>query len=126
MSESPATRAVASIGWIGLVLFLGWQEFYIETYDRLRWITPWWFRVPVTAMFALIVLVFAIECMMQEMTVRRWATSALVFAVFGALFIIVGIFDPETVQLSRWLLLPLGIFYLGAAAASGIGAKDSL
>jgi len=126
MSESPATRVVASIGWIGLVLFLGWQEFYIETYDRLRWITPWWFRVPVKAMFALVVLVFAIECMMQEMTVRRWATSALVFAVFGVLFIIVGIFDPETVQLSRWLLLPLGVFYLGAAAASGIGAKDSL
>ena len=124
MSESPATRAVASIGWIGLVLFLGWQEFFVET--ERRWITPWWFRVPVTAMLGLVVLVFALECMMQEMTVRRWATSALVFAVFGILFLAVGIFDPETVQLSRWLLIPLGVFYLVAAGASGIGAKDSL
>ena len=124
MSESPATRIVAAAGWIGLVLFLGWQEFFIET--ERRWITPWWFRVPVTAMLGLVVLVFALECMMQEMTVRRWATSALVFAVFGLLFLAVGIFDPETVQLSRWLLIPLGVFYLVAAGASGIGAKDSL
>jgi len=124
MNESPATRIVAATGWIGLVLFLGWQEFFIET--ERRWITPWWFRVPVTAMLGLVVLVFALECMMQEMTVRRWATSALVFAVFGILFVAVGIFDPETVQLSRWLLIPLGVFYLVAAAASGIGAKDSM
>ena len=124
MSESPAIRSVAATGWVGLVLFLGWQEFFVET--ERRWITPWWFRIPATVMLGLVVLVFALECMMQEMTVRRWATSALVFAVFGVLFIIVGIFDPETVQLSRWLLLPLGVFYLGAAAASGIGAKDSL
>ena len=124
MNESPATRIVAATGWIGLVLFLGWQEFFIET--ERRWITPWWFRVPVTAMLGLVVLVFALECMMQEMTVRRWATSALVFAVFGILFVAVGIFDPETLQLSRWLLIPLGVFYLVAAAASGIGAKDSM
>jgi len=124
MNDSPAIRIVAATGWVGLVLFLGWQEFFIET--ERRWITPWWFRVPVTAMFGLVVLVFALECMMQEMTVRRWATSALVFAVFGILFLAVGIFDPETVQLSRWLLIPLGVFYLVAAGASGIGAKDSL
>jgi len=124
MSESPAIRIVAATGWIGLVLFLGWQEFFIET-DR-TWITPWWFRIPATAMLGLVVLVFALECMMQEMTVRRWATSALVFAVFGILFTAVGIFDPDTLQLSRWLLIPLGVFYLVAAGASGVGAKDSM
>ena len=124
MSESPATRIVAASGWIGLVLFLGWQEFFIET--ERRWITPWWFRVPATAMIGLVLLVFALECLMQEMTVRRWATSALVFAVFGLLFLGVGIFDPETLQLSRWLLIPMGVIYLVAAGASGVGAKDSL
>lgn len=124
MSESPVTRIIAATGWIGLVLFLGWQEFFIET--ERRWITPWWFRVPVTAMLGLVVLVFALECMMQEMTVRRWATSALVFAVFGVLFLAVGIFDPDTVQLSRWLLIPMGVYYLVAAGASAVGAKDSL
>ena len=124
MSESPATRIVASVGWIGLVLFLGWQEFFIET--ERRWITPWWFRIPATVMLGLVVLVFALECIMQEMTVRRWATSALVFGVFGLLFLAVGIFDPETLQLPRWLLLPTGAFYLAAAGVSGAGARDSL
>ena len=124
MSESPATRLVAALGWIGLILFFGWQEFNVEM--PYRWVLPWWFRVPVTAMFGLVMLVWAIECLMQEMTVRRWATSTLVFAVFGVLFLVVGIFDPEMLQLSRWLLLPLGVCYLGAAGASAIGAKDSL
>jgi hypothetical protein len=83
MSESPATRAVASTGWIGLVLFLGWQEFFVETYASAG-SRPGGSACPVTAMLGLVVLVFALECMMQEMTVRRWATSALVFAVFGS------------------------------------------
>jgi len=63
---------------------------------------------------------------MQEMTVRRWATSALVFAVFGVVFLIAGIFDPDTLRASRLALIPAGVFYLVAAGASGIGAKDSL
>ena len=123
-AESPVTRSAAAAGWIGLVLFIGWQEFFVET--ERQWPTAWWFRIPATAMIGLVILVFALECVMQEMTVRRWATSALVFAVFGLLFAAVGIFDPETLQLPRWLLIPLGVFYLAAAGVSGMGAKDSL
>jgi hypothetical protein len=123
-AESPATRFVAAAGWVGLTLFLGWQEFFVET--ERAWPTAWWFRVPATAMFGLVVLVFALECLMQEMTVRRWATSAVVFAVFGLLFGGAGIFDPEIIQLSRWFLLPLSGFYLLAAGFSAVGAKDSL
>ena len=74
MNDSPATRMITAAGWIGLVLFLGWQEFFIEIDWKSP--TPWWFRIPVTLMLGLVVLVFALECMMQEMTVRRWATSA--------------------------------------------------
>ena len=122
--EAPATRFTAAAGWVGLVFFLGWQEFYVET--RFEWITPWWIRVPVVAMVGLVLLVFALECVMQEMTVRRWATSALVFAVFGVVFLIAGIFDPDTLRASRLALIPAGVFYLVAAGASGIGAKDSL
>jgi hypothetical protein len=122
--EAPATRFTAAAGWIGLVLFLGWQEFYVET--DFEWPTPWWVRVPMTAMVGLVILVFALECLMQEMTVRRWATSALVFAVFGVVFLIAGIFSPEVLKASRLALIPLGVFYLIAAGAAGIGAKDSL
>ena len=73
MNETPLTRIVTAVGWIGLVLFLGWQEFFIEPEWKAP--TPWWFRIPVTLMLGLVVLIFALESMMQEMTVRRWATS---------------------------------------------------
>ena len=123
--DAPAgTRFAAAGGWIGLVLFLGWQEFYVET--EWRWPTPWWIRVPATVMLGLVVLIFALECLMQEMTVRRWATSALVFAVFGVVFLAAGIFDPDTLRAARWALLPIGVFYLIAAVAAGLGAKESL
>lgn len=120
---SPAVRVTAAAGWIGLLLFLGWQEFAVEHGTR-GYPTVWWFRIPATLMLGLVVLVFALECLMQEMTVRRWATSVLVFAVFGVLFVGVGIFNPKTLELSRWVLLPLGAFYLLAASLAGAGAKD--
>jgi hypothetical protein len=124
MNDTPATRLVTAVGWIGLVLFLGYQEFFIETEFRAP--TPWWFRLPVTIMLGLVVLIFALECLMQEMTVRRWATSALVFAVFGVVFIIAGIVNHDRLMTARWLFFVMGAFYVLAAGAAGVGAKDSL
>jgi hypothetical protein len=124
MNDTPLTRLVTAVGWIGLVLFLGYQEFFIE--PEFRAPTPWWFRIPVTIMLGLVVLIFALECMMQEMTVRRWATSALVFAVFGVVFIIAGIANPDRLMTARWLFFVMGAFYVLAAGAAGVGAKDSL
>ena len=124
MNETPLTRVVTAVGWIGLVLFLGYQEFFIEPEWKAP--TPWWFRIPVTLMLGLIVLIFALECMMQEMTVRRWATSALVFAVFGVVFIIAGIANADRLMTARWLFFVMGVFYVLAAGAAGVGAKDSL
>ena len=124
-AETPATRVVTAVGWIGLVLYLGWQEFFLET-RFYEWPTPWWIRVPTTVMFGLVILVFALECMMQEMTVRRWATSALVFAVFGVVFLLAGIFNPDRLMTARWLFFVLGVFYILAAGAAGVGAKDSM
>jgi hypothetical protein len=71
-----------------------------------------------------VIVVFAIECLVQEMTVRRWATSVLVFAVFGVLFIAVGIFNAKTLGLHPGFLIPLGVFYLVAASLAGAGARD--
>ena len=119
---SPAVRVTAALGWFGLLLFLGWQEFSIE--GARAYPTVWWFRVPATLMFGLVILVFALECLMQEMTVRRWATSVLVFAVFGILFVLVGIFNPTTLHLPRGVIIPLGAYYLLAAGLAGAGAMD--
>ena len=79
--EAPVTRWTVAVGWVGLILLLGWQEFYVEI--DYSWPTPWWFRVPFTLMLGLSLLVFPLECLMQEMTVRRWAVSLVVFLVTG-------------------------------------------
>lgn len=122
--EAPVSRWSAAAGWIGLVGLLGWQELYVE-YDY-AFPTPWWFRVPVTLLLGLALLVFALECLMQEMTVRRWAVSVVVFAGVGLALIAIGIFDPDKLKLSPWLLVPVGIYYLVAAVFAGAAAKDNL
>lgn len=121
-SAGPAATVTCAAGWIGLILLLFWQEFFVES----KWATVWWFRIPATLAFGLVVLVFAIECLVAEMTVRRWATSVLVFGVFGVLLLIAGIFRPDTIQLHRGVLIPIALFYLAAAGLAGTGAKDSL
>lgn len=118
------TTILTACGWMGLVVFLGWQEFVAEV-DR-EWPTAWWFRVPATLILGLVILVFALECFQQEMTIRRWATSVVVFAGFGILFIAAGILRPAMLELSRWVLIPAGVFYLAAATAAGAGARDVL
>lgn len=121
--EAPVTRWSAAVGWIGLVGLLCWQEFYVEY--EYAFPTPWWYRVPVTVALGLALLVFALECLMQEMTVRRWAVSLVVFAVVGLALLAAGVIDPDKFQASRWVMLPAGVYYLGAAFCAGVGAKDS-
>jgi len=121
--EAPVTRWVSAAGWVGLVGLLAWQEFYVE-YDY-AFPTPWWFRVQVTLALGLALLVFALECVMQEMTLRRWAVSLVVFALTGFALLAAGIFDPAKMKASTWVLLPLGLFYLGAAFCAGLAAKDN-
>ena len=122
--EAPVTRWTVAAAWVGLIGLLGWQEFYVEI--DYAWPTPWWFRVPFTAMLGLALLVFALECLMQEMTVRRWAVSLVVFAVTGLALLAIGIFNPDKLQASPWVLVPLALFFLGAAAVAGVGAKDNV
>ena len=120
MTRAGAISAAA--GWIGLVLLLCWQEFFVEA----KWHTAWWFRIPATLALGLVILVFAVECLLQEMTVRRWAVSVVVFVVFGVILLLAALFNPATIQLSRWLLVPMSVIYFALAAVSAVGAKDSL
>ncbi len=119
----PPVAVATACGWIGLVAFLCFQEFVIET--ARRWETAWWFRIPLTVVFGLVLLIPALECFQEEMTVRRWAVSVAVFGVFGALLVAAGIVNPEMLHLSRWVLLPAGVLYLGMAAVAGAGARDA-
>lgn len=123
-SDRPAL-IITGIGWVGLVLFLFWWEFFAAPVPSLeKYSVSLWFRIPATLILGLVVLVFALECLQQEMTVRRWATSVVVFGGFGVLFLVFGIFDPEELNLSRWILLPGGAYYLLASILAGAGAKD--
>ena len=125
-SAGPAATVTAAAGWIGLILLLCWQEFFVESGTGGKWPTVWWFRVPATLAFGLVILVFAIECLVAEMTVRRWATSVLIFGIFGVLLLIAGIFRPDTLQMHRGVLIPVALFYVAAAGLALSGAKDSL
>ena len=122
--EAPVTRWVVAAGWVGVIALLCWQEFYVEN-DIVGYPTPWWFRIPFTILIGLSLLVFALECLMQEMTVRRWAVSLVVFAGTGLAVIAAGILDPDKFQASRWVLLPVGVLYLGAAFGAGVAVKDN-
>ncbi len=121
-AAGPAATIAAASGWIGLTLLFFWQEFFAEKDPKI----VWWFRIPATLALGLVILVFAIECLVAEMTVRRWATSVVVFAAFGVLLLLSGIFKPDILHLHRAVLIPLSLFYLGAAALAAAGAKDSL
>ena len=118
-SADRATAIVNVTGWLGLIAFLLWQEFRVE-----GWVTKFWFRIPVTVALALILLVFVLEILSDEMTVRRWAVSAVVFAAFAIVFLIAGAFGVQDLHLSRWVLLPAGAFYGLASFMAGAGARD--
>ena len=121
-SAGPAATVAAASGWIGLTLLFLWQEFFVEAKPGI----VWWFRIPATLAIGLVVLVFAVECLVAEMSVRRWATSVVVFAVFGVILLLAGIFSPGTVHMHRGILIPIALFYLAAAGLAAAGARDSL
>jgi hypothetical protein len=119
-SADPGTVAIITGAWIGLIAWLFWQELRIET-----WSTGFWFRLPATILFSFVILLFALETMFGEMTVRRWAGSVAVFGGFGILFLIGGIFEPAWMHLSRWLMLPAALFYFLAAGIAAAQARDA-
>lgn len=121
-SAGPAATVAAAAGWIGLTLLFFYQEFFVEAKPGI----VWWFRIPATLALGLVVLVFAIECLVAEMSVRRWAVSVVVFGVFGVILLIAGIFKPSTLHMHPGLLIPLALFYLAAAGLAAAGARDSL
>jgi hypothetical protein len=74
-------------------------------------------------MLALAAAGYAVESLSQELTVRRWAISQLVFSVFGVVFLVAGIFNAE-IHVVRWLLFVGAIVFLAAAILSAVAAKE--
>lgn len=112
-SSDPATSIVTAVSWGGLAVFSFW----------LAWAKlSWWFAVPLGLMLGLVALGYAIESIAQELTVRRWAISQLVFTVFGLSFAAAGIFGG--IDLPGWLLwVGAGVFILSAVLCA-MAAKE--
>lgn len=113
-----ASTIVSAAGWVGFVgyfLLLQWKHL-----SSMNWL----FGTAFTLMVGLALLVFALEVLSEEMTVRRWATTTLIFLVFGVILLLGGIFDLDSIHLPRGGAIVAGVYYLVAAALAGAGAKD--
>lgn len=114
-SSDPATSVVAAVGWCGVAAFSFWGV--LGTMKI-------WFAIPIGLALALVAVGYAIESLAQELTIRRWAISQVVFTVFAVAFLLAGIFNAEIRGLARWILfVGTGVFGL-AAVLSAIAAKD--
>lgn len=117
----PGTVAITTAAWVGLIGWLLWQELGIVSWPG----GTWWFRIPGTILLSFVLLLSVLDVISGEMTVRRWAASVLIFAGFGILFLICGIFEPDWMHLSRWMMIPAAGFYFFAAFMSAMQARDT-
>ncbi len=119
MSErgaDPATSISTAAGWIGIAAFSFWTI----------WWTPmhWLWKLPIALTLALGAGGYAIESLSQELTMRRWAISQLVFVVFGFVFLVAGIVNADILGIWRWMLFVGAGLYLITAVLCAAAAKD--
>jgi hypothetical protein len=114
-SADPATSVATCIGWTGIAVY----SFWIVWSTNMNLLLS----IPIGLMLALAAGGYAIESLSQELTVRRWAISQLVFTVMGVVFLIAGIFDSQ-IFIARWLLVLSGVVYVITAALCAMAAKD--
>ena len=116
-SSDAATSVIASISWfaVGVITFL------------VVWQTKiWWlWSLPLGLSLGMVAVGYGIECLAQEMTVRRWAIGQLVFTALAVTFIVAGIFAPkEFVFGARWANFTTGGIFALSALLSAVAAKD--
>src|SRR5262245_52028559 len=112
-SADPATSIATCVGWTGIAVY----SFWLVWWTKVNWL----FAVPIGRMLGLAAGGYAIESLSQELTVRRWAISQLVFTVFGVVFLVAGIFNAD-VHLARWVLFVGGVGYLISAVLCAVAA----
>lgn len=109
----PATSIVTATAWTGVAAYGFWMFWSGLTL---------WFAVPLGLMVALTAGGYAIESLSQEMTVRRWAISQVVFTVFGVVFLIAGF--TGGLGLATWLCFAGAFVFLAAAVLCAVAAKE--
>ncbi len=118
-SSDAATSVIAAISWfaVGVITFL------------VVWQTKiWWlWSLPLGLSLSMVAVGYGIECLAQEMTVRRWAIGQLVFTALAVVFIVAGIFAPkEFIFSARWANFTSGGIFALSALLSAMAAKDVL
>ena len=118
-SSDAATSIISAISWCAVAIVM----FLIVWATKMHWL----WKIPLGAVLGFVSLGYAIECMAQEMTVRKWAIGQLVFTVLAVTFILAGIFGPrEFVFDARWANFTTGAVFSISALLSAVAAKDVL
>ncbi|MBI2932269.1 MAG: hypothetical protein HYY16_11510 [Planctomycetes bacterium] len=117
-SADPATSVAAAASWCAVAVFSFWCAWGTLATGKLTFLIA----VALGLMMALMAGGYAIESLSQEMTIRRWAISQLVFTVFGVVFAVAGIFGG--MPLPTWLLFVGAALFLFAAVLCALAAKE--
>ncbi len=118
-SADTATSITTAVCWTGLgvlAFLLAWQ------------VPPgqlsWWMRLVAGLLGGLVCLGYGIEALSQELTIRRWAISQLVFTTVGVVFLWAGIFDSQPLGFARVVCLVGAALFLLGALFSAAAAKE--
>ncbi|MBI4565431.1 MAG: hypothetical protein HY716_12125 [Planctomycetes bacterium] len=114
-----ATSVTAAVCWFGLVLAAGALLWNVPA-ETL----PWWLKIAAILAGGLAFIGYGVEALSQELTLRRWAISQVVFAATGAAFLAAGLFRSDVLGLGRAVLLVGAAVYLIGAALCAAAAKD--
>ncbi len=86
----------------------------------------WMWALPIGVSLSFVAVGYGIECLAQEMTVRRWAIGQLVFTVLAVVLILTGIFDAKNMFFPRWGLFTAGGIFSVSALLSAVAGRDVL
>ena len=117
-SSDAATSLIAAASWCAVAV----MTFLIVWQHKMSWL----WALPISLSLGFVPLGYAIECLAQEMTVRRWAIGQLVFTVLAVVLLLAGIFDAKYMFFPRWGLLTGGGIFSVSALLSAVAAKDVL
>jgi len=118
-TSDAASSITTAIGWFGLAVLA-----FLAVWEIPKESLTWWVKIAAGLTGSLAFISFGIEALSQELTVRRWAISQLIFTTIGVVLVIAAILNSNVLGLGRVVMLVLAAVYLLGAAFSAAAAKD--
>jgi len=114
-----ASSITTAIGWFGLAALA-----FLAVWEIPKEALTWWVKIAAGLTGSLAFIAFGIEALSQELTVRRWAISQLIFSTVGIVLAIAAILNSNVLGLGRVVMVVLAAVYLLGAAFCAAAAKD--